>query len=133
MNLLKCETVGRIISSLVADCWDATVSPVVIPLGCVALMAVVFLSQGVATPSEIPRCEIIELLNELLFCHLPDSECSVVNLGAEIHQCIPSSPASCYSDSGVCGSFRCKAGAELCSCDKFRELRVDSPMLRLLS
>lgn len=90
-------------------------------------------SQGVATPSEIPRCEIIELLNELLFCHLPDSECSVVNLGAEIHQCIPSPSPSCYSDSGVCGSFRCKAGAELCSCHKFRELRVYSPILRLLS
>lgn len=42
-------------------------------------------------------------------------------------------PPSCYSDSGVCGSFRCKAGAELCSCDKFRELRVPSPILRLLS
>lgn len=55
-------------------------------------MAVVFPSQGVATPSEIPRREIIELLNELLFCHLPDSECSVVNLGAEIHQCISNLP-----------------------------------------
>lgn len=33
-------------------------------------MALVFLSRGVATPSEILGCEIIELLNELLFCHL---------------------------------------------------------------
>lgn len=41
-------------------------------------MALVFLLQGVATPSEILGCEIIELLNELLFCHLQDSECSVV-------------------------------------------------------
>lgn len=72
-------------------------------------MAVLFLSQGAATPSEILGCEIIGLLNELLFCHLADSECSVVNPGAEIHQCIPK-PSPVVTGSGVEARLGAKQG-----------------------
>lgn len=65
-ELAEVWDVGRIISSLVADCWDATVSPVVIPLGWVGLMAVVFHHRVLLHPQ---KYLVVKLLNYWMsFC-----------------------------------------------------------------